>query len=447
VFYHAYPVWSDTDGGWHEGANYWSSYVGRFTWWADVMKAAVGVDAYRKPYFSQVGYYPMYLQPPGTKGGGFGDLTAHRTSGHNQSLMTVLAGQADNGHWQWYVNAHGRARTRGDYVSFVRGAGAAVKAVSPADLPTSRCFRGTGQAMLNTSIVSAKDNVQVIFKSSPFGTQSHGYESSNSFLLYAYGERLLIRTGRRDSYGSAHHRQWMWQTKSTNCITVDGSGQAAHSSVVGGEIGAFHTDKTFNFVSGQAGGAYGRKLRRFTRSILVVKPDMVVVFDRLESPTPSTFEYLLHAPTAMKLAGQNDIRIVNGQAACRASILAPTGLTLSQTSKFDTPPRSRIKLTEWHMTAKTPKPARTMAFVTVFRPHRSGAASPKAATLTEVPGGYAVTAPVGRGRVTVLLRTADAGMVGQGGVTARADVAAFLYDADEVLNAKILVEGRSVKTR
>ena len=80
VFYNVYPVWSDADGGWHEGFSYWQSYIERFTWWADVMRSAMGVNAYQKPYFSRIGYYPMYLLPPGKVGGGFGDLTAKSTS-------------------------------------------------------------------------------------------------------------------------------------------------------------------------------------------------------------------------------------------------------------------------------------------------------------------------------------------------------------------------------
>ncbi|MHC4606974.1 MAG: DUF4962 domain-containing protein, partial [Planctomycetota bacterium] len=63
VFRCVYPVWCDDDGGWHEGISYWSSYIGRFAWWAGIMKVATGVDAYKKPYFSKVGYYPIYMMP------------------------------------------------------------------------------------------------------------------------------------------------------------------------------------------------------------------------------------------------------------------------------------------------------------------------------------------------------------------------------------------------
>ncbi len=446
VFANVYPVWSDADGGWHEGTSYWRSYVGRFTWWADVMRAAFGIDAYRKPYFSRVGFYPMYLQPPGTRGGGFGDLTARNTSRSNRDLMTVLAAQARNPYWQWYVDINGGpARDRG-YIGFVRGALPQVTARPPADLLSSRCFRGTGQAMLNRNLLDAKGNVGIVFKSSPFGTQSHGYEANNSFLLYAFGERLLIRTGRRDSYGSKHHQQWMWHTKSTNCITVDGEGQRKHSDSARGRIVAFHTSDDFDFVSGEAGEAYEGRLKTFRRHILFVKPDLIVLYDRLEAPKAATFEWRLHAPTEMKLSGQRDIRVVNGKAACKVSFLAPDGLKLSMTDKFDTPPRPRIRLTEWHLTAGTPRPAGSVQFVTVLRPHRTTDDAPGGAKLEDVPGGKMLTAEVGGRRVVVLLAEKPGGEVASATLRAKADVAAFKLDAAGKPTGAVFIDGQTVRT-
>ena len=372
VFFNAYPVWCDDDGGWHEGMSYWSSYIGRFTWWADVMKAAMDIDAFQKPYFSQVGYYPMYLQPPGTRGGGFGDLTAHRRSSHNRELMSIFAVQARNPYWQWYVDAHGGPVQSGGTIGFLRGSLPKVAAKEPTDLPTSRCFRGTGQAMLNTTLLDAKDNVQLMFKSSPFGTQSHGYDAQNSFLLYAYGERLLIRSGRRDIYGSTHHKNWMWHTKSVNSITVNGQSQGRRTATALGRITAFHTSPTLDYVAGEAVEAYGGLLKRFQRQVLFVKPHLIVIVDRLEAPKPSTFEWRLHSPTKMIVNGQGDVRVTNGGAACDVAFIEPAGLALALTDKFDPPPRPRIKLVEWHLTAATPKPATEAKFVTLIRPHRAG---------------------------------------------------------------------------
>jgi hypothetical protein len=450
VFYCAYPVWCDDDGGWHEGVGYWRSYQHRFTWWADVMKAAMDVDAYRKPYFSQIGYYPMYLQPPGTVGGGFGDMGARQKSGQNVSLMTGLAAQSGNGHWQWYVDAHGGPKQRGSvarlpYVRFARGILPAVDPAPPTDLPSSRCFRGTGQAVLNTNLTDAKKNVEIIFKSSPFGSVSHGYESQNSFLLYAFGKRLLIRSGQRDIHGSEHHRNWMWQTKSVNSITVNGQGQIPHSPLAVGEILAFHTSDVMDFVSGEAAKAYGGRLERFTRSILFVKPDLIVVFDRLEELKPVTYQWLLHSPTEMKMSGQEDIRVVNGRAGCRVSILAPQGLELSLTDKFDPPPRDRVKLTEWHLTAGTPKKLRSTEFVTVIRPYKTDRGCKLSETLHEVSGGYAIDAELTKTRATILLRSGDTGKIEFGDFSADADVAAVLYNRAGEPAAKLFARGTSVR--
>jgi len=445
VFYNVYPVWCDADGGWHEGVSYWSSYIHRFTWWADIMRAELDINAYKKPYFSKIGYYPMYLMPPGTKGGGFGDLTAHWTSSRNRRLMTTFAAQAKNPYWQWYVDELGGPQLEGGYVGFVRGALPKVEAKVPLDLPTSRLFRGIGQAMLNTNIMDARKNVEVIFKSSPFGSQSHGYEAQNSFLLYAFGERLLIRTGRRDSYGSKHHKEWMWHTKSVNCITVDGEGQEKHSRSAVGEITSFHTSAAFDYVEGEAARAYGGRLERFTRGILFVKPELIFIYDRLEAPKPSHFEWRLHAPTEMAVNGQRDVRVVNGGAACRVSFLAPSGLELSLTDKFDVPPRPRIKLVEWHLTARTPKRSKQVEFVTVIRPHRAGRDLPGAARLERIEGGYALDAKLESGRAVVLMRAGNRKQLRFGEVSTNAELAALVLGPDDKPKDSLLVGGTRLR--
>ena len=420
VFYNIYPVWSDDDGGWHEGTAYWSSYVSRFTWWADVMRVAFGINAFDKPYFSKIGDYPMYLMPPGKVGGGFGDLTAGRTASSNAGLMSVLAAQANNSHWRWYVDQLGGPQSTGGYIGYVRDAYLDVTPSAPADLPTSKLFEGTGQAYLNTTLLDADDDVQVVFKSSPFGTQSHGYESNNSFLLWAYGQRLLIRTGRRDIYGSEHHTKWMWSTRSTNNITVDGVSQTPHSSGSQGRVSVFQTTPTLDVVQGESGENYtadgypDRKvLDRYTRTILFAKPELVVVFDRLEATQPATFEYWLHAVDAFDLPeteGDQSVRLQVDDVVCPIKFLAPQGLTFEQTNEYDPNPRDRVSLREWHLTATTPDPNEGQSFVVLMRPQRESDAdaTPLTADLETVEGGYILRAELkDGGELIALLPTED----------------------------------------
>ena len=408
VFSNVYPVWSDEDGGWHEGLSYWRSYIYRFTWWADVMRTAMDINAFDKPYFSQVGYYAMYLQPPGTQGGGFGDLCASRKSRDNSTVMSIFAAQAQNPYWQWYVDQHGQAPKESGYIGFIRGALPKVESKSPEALPSSRCFKDTGQAMMNSNLLNASDNVELLFKSSPFGTQSHGYESSNSFLLYAFSERLFIRTGKRDIYGSVHHKNWMWHSKSTNCITVNGEGQKGHSASATGEILDFHTDAEIDYVCGEASKAYEGKLKQFTRRMLYIKPEAIVIFDTLQAPQDSTFEWGLHAINQMKIDNQHNILAENGKAACKVNFLWPENLSISQTDKFDPPPRERIKLVEHHLTAATSDKSLNQTFVTVLRPYRSGQSISGTATLAQRGGVYEVTIPLSSGSATAVLTKSSA---------------------------------------
>jgi len=450
VFFNVYPVWCDDDGGWHEGISYWNSYVSRFTWWADVMRSAMGIDAYRKPYFSQAGYYPMYLMPPGKVGGGLGDLVARRRASQNVPLVSILAAQAGNGHWQWYVEQMGGPREGSGYVGFLRGALPEVEPREPDDLPSSRLFRGIGQAYLNTTIRNADESVQVVFKSSPFGTQSHGYEANNTFLLWAYGQRLLIRTGYRDSYGSDHHRNWMWSTRSVNNITVDGQGQGRRTAAARGRITAFETTPAIDVVIGEAADAYttektdenpdGRILDRYRRAILFVKPELVIVFDRLVARQPSTFEYWLHALNEIRVPDQHAIEVRAGDARCRIDLLAPEGLTFAQTDQYDPNPRPRIKLREWHLTATTPAKARQVEFVAALRPQRADQPVPSECELQRVEGGYVLTAALSDGRVTALLPTDERATLRAGDLATKGKILIERRDAAGAVTATLRVE-------
>jgi hypothetical protein len=436
VFYNVYPVWCDDDGGWHEGISYGHSYLGRFTWWADVMREAMGINAYDKPFFSKAGYHTMYLMPPGKKGGGFGDGSWRRSASSNVSLMSQFAAQAGNGHWQWYVEQMGGPREIGGYIGFIRGTLPKVDAKPPDDLPSSRLFRGTGQAYLNSDLTEASKSVQVIFKSSPFGTQSHGNEANNSFVLWAYGKQLLVRSGHYDSYGSAHHSNWVWSTRSVNNITVNGRGQKKRTAQARGKITAFKTTPSMDIVVGEAGTAYEPPLERFTRAIIFVKPELVVVYDRLETKEPSTFEYWLHAINKIDVKNQHEIQVRNDNVVCDVDFLTPSGLTFRQTNEYDPKPRPRFKMKEWHLTAETADKNKDMEFVTVYRPHRIEEKLPGETSLEKIKGGYALKVRLSDGNLEALLPTEDSASLREFGMASRGAIKCRLKRAGK--SAEIL---------
>jgi hypothetical protein len=432
VFANVYPVWNDDDGGWHEGAGYWSSYVGRFTWWADIMQSALKLNAFDKPYFSQVGYYPLYMMPPGTLSGGFGDCNTGFKSKKCAGLVSVLAAQANNPYWQWYADKHGQKGFGDNYIGFMRSSLPKVSAKSAADLPSSRIFRGIGQAYMNTDLTDALKNIQLHFKSSLFGTQSHGYNAQNSFLLYIGGERLFLRSGKRDSYGSDHHKNWMWHTKSDNCITVNGESQGRRRADAIGQITRFETTPEFDYVKGEAAEAYAGKMKRFTRRMLFVKPDAIVIWDSVEAPEEASFEWHLHTSREMTIKGQKDIRAVNSKGGCKVEFLYPEKLQVSQTDKYDTPPRPRIKLVEHHLTAVPAKKTSAADFVTVLRPYFKEQLIEGASELKKSNSGYKISIPTADGgTIAVFLNSDPTKNIKIKGESIAAEAAVIKLDADQ----------------
>ena len=295
------------------------------------------------------------------------------------------------------------------------------------------CIRDRiGQAALNTNLTDAGESVQVLFKSSPFGTQSHNNAANNSFLLWAYGQRMLIRSGHYDSYGSAHHSGWVWSTRSVNNITVNSIGQKKRSGDALGEIVAFKTTPAMDIVVGEAGKSYEDDiLDRFTRAIIFVKPELVVVYDRLEAKEPSTYEYWLHAIEKIEIDGQHRIRVQSEDVVCDVDFLVPGGLGLTQTDQYDPKPRDRIKMLEWHLTAKTQEKRESVEFITLYRPHRVSEQLPDEAELEQIDGGYFLKVMLSDGQFTALLPTDDEAGLEAYGLKSEGKIKGWLEKGDK----------------
>ena len=276
---------------------------------------------------------------------------------------------------------------------------------------------------MNTNLLDATDNVQVLFKSTsvPFGSWSHGHDAQNSFIFSAWNEDLLFKSGHYDYYASPHHSQWTWSTRSANNILVDGIGQLPRSFEAVGEIVHFEHHSDYDVVVGDAHEAYrapqdhadypdGKVLEQYRRSIVFLKPDLLIVYDRLQAVCPVTFEYWLHAknpfqplevwfpdgkssandklfaewlqetfahtpitePEAAELIeplGElRNIGIRVNKVAGRLDVLIPETLEITQTNQYDPNPQPRITEREWHISAKTTEKNPDAEFLLIVRP-------------------------------------------------------------------------------
>ena len=111
-FFAAYPVWSDDDGGWHEGLAYFAGYMSKIAWWMEVARVALGIDGFKKPFFAHFGDYALYSAPPGSPDLGFGDLS-HSPPGRGWSFMHYFVRRTGNPYWAWWLQARGHPGGRG----------------------------------------------------------------------------------------------------------------------------------------------------------------------------------------------------------------------------------------------------------------------------------------------------------------------------------------------
>jgi len=383
-FYAAYPVWSDDDGGWHEGVSYWGGYMSKAVTWLQVANSALGIDGFKKPFFSQVGDYPLYIAPPGSPNMGFGDLSfrppPQSWGGFIEYFLRAGSGksQANNTHagcWRWWTEQW-QMRGEDGLMGFLYDANLPPlpPAKAPTDLPQSKIFHGIGVASLHTTLLNGADDVHLLFKSSPFGAQSHGHNPQNSFQLNAYGEALLTTCVYRDLHGSKFHYQWAHSTKAHNAVLVDGEGQIPHTATSTGRIIESKLTPEWDYIEGDALPAYGGKLTRARRKVVFVKPNLIVICDDLAAPKPVSFQFLLHALSPFTVDEEASILFAKQpKARVTAQYLSPTPLNFRQWDGFDPKPDREFP-NQWHVEAGTRERLTELRMLTVIVPQRSGQA-------------------------------------------------------------------------
>jgi hypothetical protein len=417
-FYSCYPVWSDDDGGWHEGVSYWSGYMSKAVWWLQAAQSALGIDGLKKPFFAQVGDYPLYIAPPHSPNAGFGDL-AHRppsnsVGGFMDYFIRAKGAQPDGAraaYWRWWTEQWGM-KSEGGILGFLYAANLpplpAPKA--PADLPPSKVFRGIGVASLHTTLLDSRDDVHFLFKSSPFGTQSHGHNPHNTFQLNAYGDTLLTTCVYRDLHGSPFHYGWAHSTVAHNGLLVNGQGQIKHTAAPHGRIADARFTPGWDYLVGDATAAYGGRLKRFHRHVAFVKGDapLIVLYDDVAATEPSTFQFMLHALKSFSIDESRALLSVEQpRAGVTVKYLSPLPLAFRQWDGFDPKPDREFP-NQWHVEASTREPQEEIGVLTVIAPYRAGRRAEWKAERLETDNAVGVRVTREGAAVLIAFRKADA---------------------------------------
>lgn len=354
--------WGGDDGGYANGMHYamWEIADAWLVW--DTLKNAIGLNLADKAYARNFARTLMYFTPPGAAQGVFGDGAEQRMAHVYARYIKAYAQRVPVEEMRWLS-----ALTAGEDASDL----ALLMGPPLQSVPVDRLFPNdymnpsTGWVAMHSDL-KARDRVSIYFKSSPYGSFSHGHADQNAIVISAAGRPLLVGSGFYDWYGSPHGKNWYKQTVAHNAVTFDGGrGQAILDQGAQGAIHRFSTQPDYAVVQGDATRAYGGQLKKAVRTVVYLRPERVVIYDELESATPRSWELNFHALEAMRWdAGQ--LVISNGSVKACASVWPPTSVAFTQRSGFDDPPAMASHEQQWHAVLRSALPTTSATWVTVI---------------------------------------------------------------------------------
>ena len=360
------------DGGWHESMSYNAFFTYEFAQIVELWSSASGENIWQD--FSGLdgeAHFQAYNLRP------FDEHRVHVADMGGPSAvdsqilayMPLVSRRRPDGlarYWSdWLITGAQRRKAEGDkyaldghkFWPYVLWYDPTVPEVKPEDLPLARIFRGYGWASMRSSW--EKGATFALFICSPTWFGGHQHCDNNSFIIHKHAP-LALDTGVYDT-AQGHRANYQARTIAHNTVTVfdpdekftggnwgaqedvpvtnDGGqvymGAPQLVSEVGpntrfhrGELLAYECAPHYTYVAGDATVAYSsHKVSEFTRAFLHLRPDIFVVFDRVES-TRREFKkrWLLHAQNQPEVSGRT-FTITNGPGRLWGRTLLPREVT------------------------------------------------------------------------------------------------------------------------
>lgn len=388
--------WGGEDGGFGNGSAYATWTTGQLLLGWYTLRWTVGVDVARKAWTRNYARYLAYFLPPETPVGAFGDGAEQNLSENWGRFGTAYTLFAPSPLGRWYASQlTGGDPTRLELI--LAPPADPSPAPYPEGTPDSELFSSIGWAAFHSRL-SDPARVSVYFRSSGYGSYNHSHADQNSFVVNAGGRALAIDSGYYDDYDTPHWRQWYKQTRAHNAITFDGGqGQVlfeASGKLGPGFITRFERQGGHDIVAGDATAAYDGALTEARRSLVYLRPNLVVVYDRLASGTPRQWEWNIHALNAMTVESDQRISIQNDSQSLCVDLLGGPAVRFAQTDLFTADPLNGAPR-QWHGNFYSVERLGAAEFVALL----NVGCQPTAASASKVDGVWRV--PVGGSTVTI----------------------------------------------
>lgn len=209
-----------------------------------------------------------------------------------------------------------------DLICCTRPAGA----VPPA--PPSRLFPLRGSAALRSGW-EPDDTLVSIRVGAWF---NHEHHDEGSFQVASKGEELIGEAGYSDYYTDPRYGNYFTQVPGHNTVMLDDDpfsqtfyqgrywkGVDHYPSITRHTLG-----DGIDYLSADLTSAYSGSLKSYTREFLFLKPDVLLVHDRVDGNAPHRYSFLLHVPPGAEPSANGTLATVRGTNASAFAVAAGT---------------------------------------------------------------------------------------------------------------------------
>jgi hypothetical protein len=367
------PAGSRNDGGWHAGLGYFGVNDRALLQSAWVLQQVSGFNFYNQPWYKNFSKFLSFSSPINNPRDRFGDFTAKSANVgtgkvHNALSTMQLHFDPDNFWHNWRVSRYKLntsdirknsplANANRWYLALANAKFGnppkVTKVASPDKTMQAALFQDLGFVGASSDMSNPENNMHITFRSTPFGGINHSFSAQNSFNLSYGGDALFINTGHRHS--TALHQAFDYKlSRAHNTIAPDGIVQSDGITGFGwvprfvhGEqytyfvgdaskaySGDFELNEELDIYKTRKGGLYEAKVTRFRRHVLVIRPNIMIIYDELEAKEPYDWRYKLHSHNKMTLVGPNSVATANKAANAMAHIWGSGKLDINITDKY-----------------------------------------------------------------------------------------------------------------
>ncbi len=411
-FFTIFTPWGGEDGGWAEGPTYWQTGVSFFTEANCLIREALGIDVFKRPFFQNTGNFILNTYCQDLRFMAFGDMSdlgdyPGMKAGYTMNILSAVTESRNKHLYAWYFE---QAKLRGKGTEqlfynygwwnfafdelFVKLLFEKTAPEQPDDRLMVTCFQDIGWACIHMDMADEKKHIAFMFKSSPYGSVSHSHGDQNAFVLHAFGEPLAIQSGHYVGFWSEMHMNWRRHTKSKNAVLVDGIGQFAELRKTtkaeemngsaksqfdrlissNGKIEACEKREDCVYLRGDAAAAFHKTipyLAENKRHILFAEEKFFVVIDEITLEQEGTVQWLLHGLHEFQIK-DNEFASMHNGVGLRV-IFAGNDMEITQNSRFEGVAETETEdlAMQWHVKASTVQAQKAHRIVTVLYPYRS----------------------------------------------------------------------------